>query len=101
MVQTWWDSYFGKPGLRVFWVVPQGETERILPLEITPKPKEMVRVLVGRSEVLRPGFEKQLVKEYQAEKKTAWNARWNSGFGAAYLQRGEELLPTTVTTVAR
>jgi hypothetical protein len=101
MVQTWWDSYFGKPGLRVFWVVPQGETERILPLEITPKPKEMVRVLVGRSEVLRPGFEKQLVKEYQAEKKTAWNARWNSGFGAAYLQRVEEILPTTVTTVAR
>jgi hypothetical protein len=97
MVQTWWDSYFEKPGLRVFWVVPGAETERILPLKITPKPREMVRVLVGRSEVLRPRFEKQLVKEFQAKKRDAWNVREADRYGSAYQERVNELAPPKVT----
>ena len=54
MVETWWHSYFEAPGLRVFWVLPRETTDRLLPLQITPTPPEIVRVLVGRSEVLRP-----------------------------------------------
>ena len=54
MVQTWWTSYFESEGLRVFWVLPTPVTDRILPLTITPPPDRIVRVLVGRSEVLRP-----------------------------------------------
>lgn len=54
MVQTWWRSYFGKPGLRVFWVLPRATTDHILPLAATPPPAETVRVIVGRAEVLRP-----------------------------------------------
>jgi hypothetical protein len=59
MVETWWTSYFSTPGLRVFWVVPRSATDRILPLEASPAPTSIVRVLVGRSEVLRPRQEKE------------------------------------------
>ncbi len=58
MVKTWWNSYFGKPGLRVFWVLPAERTDAILPLEIEPQPAKTVRVLVGRSEIIRPRQEK-------------------------------------------
>ncbi len=54
MVQTWWSSYFETEGLRVFWLLPAAATDRILPLSVTPPPAKTVRVLVGRSEVLRP-----------------------------------------------
>jgi hypothetical protein len=54
MVQTWWTSYFETEGLRVFWVLPAAATDRILPLSVTPPPAKTVRVIVGRSEVLRP-----------------------------------------------
>lgn len=58
MVETWWNSYFEKPGLRVFWVLPQASTDRILPLQVSPQPSSIVRVIVGRSEVFRPLQEK-------------------------------------------
>jgi hypothetical protein len=61
MVATWWRSYFGAPGLRVFWVLPRTTVDRILPLEVSPAPAETVRVLVGRSEVFRPSQEKQWI----------------------------------------
>jgi hypothetical protein len=35
-------------------VLPAAATDRILPLSVTPPPAKTVRVLVGRSEVLRP-----------------------------------------------
>jgi hypothetical protein len=54
MVETWWHSYFETPGLRVFWVLPRETTDRLLPLEVSPPPTEVMRVLVGRSEVFRP-----------------------------------------------
>ena len=59
MIQTWWTSYFERDGLRVFWIVPAATTDRILPLTVTPAPEKTVRVLVGRSEVLRPRQETQ------------------------------------------
>ena len=61
MIKTWWKSYFNKPGLRVFWVVPEVDLERILPLRVNPKPASQVRVLVGRADVMRPRFEKRLI----------------------------------------
>jgi hypothetical protein len=54
LVQTWWTSYFEADGLRVFWTVPTTTTDRILPLTVNPPPRKIVRVLVGRSEILRP-----------------------------------------------
>ena len=61
MVKTWWKSYFEHEGLRVFWVVPQQELDKVLPIEISPKPEKLVRVMVGRSDILRPRYEQMLV----------------------------------------
>jgi hypothetical protein len=62
MIQTWWTSYFESEGLRVFWVLPRVTTDRILPLDVKPAPEKIVRVLVGRSEVLRPRTEQMWIE---------------------------------------
>ncbi len=54
MVKTWQSSWFGEEGTRLFYVLPQTLTDEILPLTVSPPPDEVVRVLVGRMEVLTP-----------------------------------------------
>jgi hypothetical protein len=97
MVQTWWQSYFEAPGLRVFWVLPPDRTDAILPLSITPAPDHTVRVLVGRSEVIRPRREKEWLHLATSEDKTE-QARWmqlrNDRFGLAYEARVQSLRQT-------
>ncbi|MGC3956954.1 MAG: hypothetical protein QM813_03000 [Verrucomicrobiota bacterium] len=73
MLQTWWRSYFQRPGLRAFWIVPAPVTEEILPLAVQPAPKKQVRVLVGRSELLSPSFsEKSLATEFAKGDQNRW-----------------------------
>ena len=67
MLNTWQTSYFGKTGLRVFWIVPRKFTDNILPITINPAPDSLNRVLIGRSEILTPQFEKQLWNNYQSD----------------------------------
>jgi hypothetical protein len=62
MVQTWSRSYFRTPGLRVLYVVPRAWTDALLPLRITPTPDALVRVLMGRVEVLTPPEEFSVVQ---------------------------------------
>lgn len=61
MVATWHDSWFMEEGTRVFYMVPQTVTDALLPLKIEPRPKETVRVLVARMEVMRSSTEKRLL----------------------------------------
>jgi hypothetical protein len=63
MVRTWSRSWFRSEGLRCIYTVPREVTDAILPLTITPKPDHVVRVLVGRLELIAP--------ETQAEVETA------------------------------
>ncbi len=56
MIKTWRDSWF-EEGLRVFYVLPRALTDAVLPVTIEPKPTELVRVLVGRAEVITPEME--------------------------------------------
>ena len=56
MIETWKDSWF-EEGLRVFYILPRAVTNEVLPLDVEPRPKETVRVLVGRSEVITPQME--------------------------------------------
>jgi hypothetical protein len=65
MLKTWQQSYFNHTGLRVFWIAPRSFTDQVIPLSITPAPKSIERVLVGRSEILKPQFEKKLVENRQ------------------------------------
>jgi hypothetical protein len=75
MVETWWHSYFEAPGLRVFWVLPREATDRLLPLDVSPPPSEIVRVLVGRSEVLRPRKEAEWLAASRrtGDEAASWN----------------------------
>jgi hypothetical protein len=59
MIKTWRDSWF-EEGLRVFYVLPPKMTDTILPLTIDPKPQELVRVLVGRTELITPEMEQNV-----------------------------------------
>jgi hypothetical protein len=87
MLQTWWQSYFQKPGLRVFWIVPDSFTDAILPLRVTPAPKSTVRVLVGRAEILTPAFEKLLVEKQSGFQWLPFNDRYTD----AYAERIRQL----------
>lgn len=53
MVATWRDSWF-EEGRRVIYIVPRGFVDKILPLTITPKPEQVVRVLLVDSKSSRP-----------------------------------------------
>src|SRR5262249_51244090 len=57
MVDTWRDSWF-EEGLRVFYILPQPTVDSILPLEIDPKPAQVVRAFVGRMEIITPEMQK-------------------------------------------
>ena len=60
MVDTWKDSWFSEDGVRVLYVLPRAWTDATLPLTLTPEPRELVRVMVGRAEVITPSVEKNL-----------------------------------------
>lgn len=65
MVDTWEKSYFHTPGIRVLYIVPNDDTEEILPLSIKPTPSEFKRVLVGRIEVMTKSEEEHYLKVIQ------------------------------------
>uniref|UniRef100_A0A7C2NTW5 Uncharacterized protein n=1 Tax=Schlesneria paludicola TaxID=360056 RepID=A0A7C2NTW5_9PLAN len=65
MVNTWESSWFGEEGTRLFYVVPQRITAELLPLKITPPPTELVRVLVGRMEIMTPSQEQEILQLIQ------------------------------------
>jgi hypothetical protein len=60
MVKTWRAAWFGEEGTRVLYLLPDEMTTELLPLKVEPKPKSLVRVLVGRHDVLTPEREKQI-----------------------------------------
>jgi hypothetical protein len=62
MVKTWKSAWFGEEGTRVLYFLPGEMTEELLPLRVEPKPKTVLRVLVGRHDVLTPEGEKQIDK---------------------------------------
>jgi hypothetical protein len=51
MLATWEKSYFGAPGLRVFYIVPREWTDYFLPLSVSV-PYSLTRVLVGRIDLV-------------------------------------------------
>jgi hypothetical protein len=53
MIDTWRDSWF-EEGTRLFYVVPRAAIEKILPLDIAPRPTAITRVFVGRMELVTP-----------------------------------------------
>jgi hypothetical protein len=60
MVNTWDDSWFAEEGIRVLYILPRAWTDEILPMKMDPKPKELVRVMVGRAELVGLDVENNL-----------------------------------------
>jgi len=54
MVETWRDSWF-EEGSRLIYIVPSSMVDAILPLQVEPAPSQIVRVFVGRIELVIPG----------------------------------------------
>jgi hypothetical protein len=65
MVNSWRDSWFAEEGTRLLYMVPQRITDELLPLHITPQPDEIVRVLVGRMEIMSPEEERRTLEIVQ------------------------------------
>ena len=57
MVKTWARQWFRTPGVRVLYLAPQAWTDAQIPLTITPRPAELVRVMVIRVEAITPLLE--------------------------------------------
>ncbi len=90
LLHTWDEGYFQTTGFKIFWIVPRSMTDAILPITIIPKPDELQRVLVAKTEILTPDFEKQLVSYYTAHGNLDdWKG---DRYQLAYMQRVDELL---------
>lgn len=63
MVNTWRESYFKTPGLRILYILPRAWTDQIVPLTLTPAPQELARVFVGRIEVFTAVEEQHLLTD--------------------------------------
>jgi hypothetical protein len=61
MLNTWELSYFKAPGTRLFFTVPQGWTDTVLPLTLS-QPADVMRVMVGRIELITPRHREMLAK---------------------------------------
>jgi hypothetical protein len=68
----------------VFWIVPKAATEKSLPLTVTPTPDDIQRILVARSEILTPAFEKKLASDYASGK---FYSYYNDRYYLAYSAR--------------
>ena len=58
MLNTWFEE-----GLRIFYIMPREDTDAILPLSIEPQPDSLVRVLVGRTELITPEMERNVTSQ--------------------------------------
>jgi len=63
MVKTWSNAWFTEEGVRVLYILPRGWTDEILPLKLKPQPRELVRVMVGRAEVITPELQKEIAAQ--------------------------------------
>ncbi len=63
LLNTWEASYFKRPGLRLFFLVPRQWTDHVLPLTISGVPAaDISRIMVGRIELVTPA-QRQLLKQ--------------------------------------
>jgi hypothetical protein len=57
MVNTWKRQWFGTPGVRLLYLVPEAWTDASIPLTVSPAPDQMRRVMMIRVEVIPPELE--------------------------------------------
>lgn len=97
MVKTWSANWLGEPGTRVLYTVPAAVTDGLLPLRIAPAPHEMVRVLVGRIDVMTPEDEARI----QSLLGSAVQAKTLAPDDAAYLRTFGRFLDPAIQRAAK
>jgi hypothetical protein len=65
MFETWRDSWF-EEGSRLLYIVPRAFVDSILPLRISPSPSQVVRVFVGRLELVTPNTQRTIEQAIQS-----------------------------------
>jgi hypothetical protein len=63
MVNTWQDQWFAEEGTRVLYLLPRAWTDRTLQLQVAPQPDQVVRVMVGRAELITPSVVRELKQQ--------------------------------------
>ena len=86
MIKTWRDSWF-EEGMRIFYILPRGITDSTLPLQIDPRPAELVRVLVGRTEVITPEMENAVKRQVSMLSDASPKVREQASFAIQKLGR--------------
>ena len=62
MVETWRDAWFEDQGVRILYILPRNWTDATLPIKLEPQPRELVRVMVGRAEIITPAMAQQVAQ---------------------------------------
>jgi hypothetical protein len=87
MVNSWEKSYFRTDGLRLLYVLPRETTDALIPIQIKPAPTELVRVMVGRTELLTPDTERQIERWVGELGASDYKVRQSAAAGLAKLGR--------------
>ena len=93
MVDTWKHQWFAEEGSRVFYLLPRAWTDRVLPLEVAPRPDRVVRVMVGRAELIMPSIERGLKQEIMAYKSGDAAAQEHAVANVREMNLGRFLMP--------
>jgi len=72
MMETWRDSWF-EEGSRLIYIVPRRLVDQILPLTIEPIPSQVVRVFVGRLEIVTPATAKAVSTAFASHDEATLN----------------------------
>jgi hypothetical protein len=101
MVDTWKDQWFEEQGTRVLYVLPPAWTEETLPLEISPRADTVVRVMVGRAEVITPAVTRELQRQILVFSSGTEDARLKAVKIVADLSLGRFLEPATTIALGK
>ena len=93
MVKTWRESWFEEEGVRVLYILPRAWTDETLPMTIKPAPREIVRVMVGRAEILPPATQWQLIRQIVRYADGAEEERRQAAANVRQLRLGRFLKP--------
>lgn len=91
MVNTWQDQWFAEEGTRVLYLLPRAWTDRTLALQVAPQPDHVVRVMIGRAELITPSVERALRKQILTFKNGDSNAKSQAILAARELRLGRFL----------
>jgi hypothetical protein len=87
MVRTWRKSWLESPGTRVLLPLPRRVADEVLPLEVSPAPRETVRVLVARLDILTPDEERRAEETARTAKDVAEAAKALGRWAVPVLRR--------------